>query len=153
MHRSILRWATTAAACSLFLASCYGQFALTRKLYTWNGQATGNVVANSVIFWGLLIIPVYEILWLGDFLIFNTVEAATGTNPFAVGEGGVVKTKYAGHEYQLQPAGNKVSVFVDGRLSYRYREAGDRLVVEDLEGKVIRTVPVPVSRASGWGSL
>lgn len=155
MRKSIFRLAAIASLFSLSLTSCYGQFAVTRKIYNWNGKATGNVVANSVIFWGLLIIPVYELCWLGDFLIFNTIEGATGSNPFAVDQGGALNTKYAGHDYQLQPAGKKVNVFVDGRLSYRYREDGNRLIVEDLDGKVTRTVPLASAsgRASGSGSM
>jgi hypothetical protein len=30
---------------------------------------------------------------------------------------------------------------IDGKPSYRYREAGENLVLEDLNGKIMRVVP------------
>ena len=62
-------------------AGCYGSFAATRKIHNWNGHVTSNKFANSVIMWGLIIIPVYELATLGDILIFNTVETFGGSNP------------------------------------------------------------------------
>jgi hypothetical protein len=62
---------------------CYGKFAATGKIYKWNGQATANKLANSAIMWGLFIIPVYELGFLGDFLIFNPIEVLTGSNPMS----------------------------------------------------------------------
>ncbi len=60
---------------------CYGSYGAFKKVNAWNGHATGNKVANSAIHLGLWIIPVYPLVLLGDFLIFNTVEFATGSNP------------------------------------------------------------------------
>jgi hypothetical protein len=63
------------------LTGCYGSFTATRKVHAWNGKVTNNKFANSAIMWGLLIIPVYELAWLGDVLIFNTIEVTGGQNP------------------------------------------------------------------------
>jgi Domain of unknown function (DUF3332) len=133
--------ALSTAAC-LGLAGCYGQFALTRKLYNWNGNATSNKFVNSAILWALIIVPVYELASLGDFLIFNTIEFYTGSNPVAMNQDGSVDTRYADHDYHLQRlADGRVEVAIDGKPSYRYREAGENLVLEDLNGKIMRVVP------------
>jgi hypothetical protein len=137
----------------LGLAGCYGQFALTRKIYNWNGRATANRFANSVILWALIIIPVYELATLGDFLIFNTIEFYSGSNPVALNKDGSLDTRYADHNYHLQRrADGRIEVTIDGKRSYRYREAGDNLVLEDLDGKIMRVVParaVAANQASG----
>jgi hypothetical protein len=124
------------------LTGCYGQFGLTRKLYNWNGQATGNKFANSAILWALLIIPVYELASLGDFLIFNTIEVFTGSNPVAMNKDGSLDTHYADRDYHLQRlADGRVEVSVNGKPVYRYREMGGKLAVEDLNGKLVRVIP------------
>jgi len=133
--------ALSTVAC-LGLAGFYGQFALTRKLYNWNGNATANKFVNSAILWALIIVPVYELATLGDFLIFNTIEFYTGSNPVAMNQDGSVDTRYADHDYHLQHlADGRVEVTIDGKTSYRYREAGENLVLEDLNGKIMRVVP------------
>jgi hypothetical protein len=79
MKRSILAFlcAATLAASS---TGCYGSFAATRKIHSWNGTVTGNKYANSVIMWGLIIIPVYELGTLVDVLVLNPLEIISGSN-------------------------------------------------------------------------
>jgi hypothetical protein len=62
---------------------CFGEFGLTRKVYTFNQNAGGKFV-NQLVFWGLLIIPVYEVASVLDLVIFNTIEFWTGSNPVAM---------------------------------------------------------------------
>jgi hypothetical protein len=132
-------------------AGCYGRFALTRKLYNWNGQVTNNDFANSAIMWVLLIIPVYGVLGLVDFLVLNTIEVFTGSNPVAVNEDGSLELKRDGHVYVMRPttqAGDVVEVARDGAPLYRYRKAGRLVVVEDLEGRTLKVIPEAQLRAS-----
>lgn len=76
------------AATVMFTATgCYGTFELTSKIYDWNGDATDNKWANSIIMWGLIIIPVYEFCLFVDVVVLNTVEFWTGSNPLAMTEG------------------------------------------------------------------
>jgi Domain of unknown function (DUF3332) len=93
-----LKMAVTSLAVSaaLLTTGCYGQFALTRKLYTWNGQVTGNKFANSAVMFVLFVVPVYELLGLGDWLILNTIEVLTGTNPAAQ-----LEIQHGGHTWAL----------------------------------------------------
>ena len=65
----------------LTLGGCYGSYTATRKIHHWNGTITSNNIANSVVMWAMFIIPIYELGFLGDLFIFNTVESATGSNP------------------------------------------------------------------------
>jgi len=64
---------------------CYGQFPLTRKIYAFNGDISHDKIIQSVTFWVLVIIPVYEIGMLADAIIFNLVEFWTGDQLLAVG--------------------------------------------------------------------
>ncbi|MGE0399666.1 MAG: DUF3332 family protein [Kofleriaceae bacterium] len=80
-----MRRTLAATALAVALASsasgCYGTYQATKKVNAWNGRVTGNKVANSLIHFGLWIIPVYELCIAGDFLIFNNIEFITGSNP------------------------------------------------------------------------
>ena len=49
-------------------------------LNNWNAEATKMNWLNEIIFLGLYIIPVYGIVWLGDVVIFNTIDY-WGKNP------------------------------------------------------------------------
>ena len=60
---------------------CYGSYGAYHKLHKWNATV-GDKWANSGVHLALWIIPVYELAILGDFLVFNTVEHFTGSNPF-----------------------------------------------------------------------
>ena len=67
------------------MLSCYGSFGLTKKVYKFNGGLGGPLV-KTVVFWALLIVPVYEIAFTADFFVLNVLEALTGSNPLAKGE-------------------------------------------------------------------
>jgi hypothetical protein len=64
---------------------CYGGFPLTGKIYRFNGDISRHKVVQTVTFWVLVIIPVYEIGMLADAVIFNLVEFWTGEQLLAVG--------------------------------------------------------------------
>ncbi len=73
-------------AVSIFMLSgCYGKFNLTRKVYNINGSVD-NKFLRSAVTWAFIIIPVYGIAALLDFILFNTIEFWTGSNPIAEGE-------------------------------------------------------------------
>jgi len=126
-------------------AACYGKFPLTKKVYTWNGQATGSALVNNLLFWALLIIPVYELAGLGDAIILNLIEFWTGSNPMASADGapairayaqadGSVIIERAGQRYELRSVGtDRVEVRQDGSLVGTAERAADGgLALEDL---------------------
>lgn len=80
----------TAAVLAMVLAmvslqGCYGKMALTKKVYQVNGQV-GDKFLRSLVTWVFIIVPVYQISALVDFVLFNTIEFWSGHNPVAQGE-------------------------------------------------------------------
>jgi hypothetical protein len=70
---------------SVTLQGCYGKMALTRKVYQVNGEV-GEKHLRSLVTWAFILVPVYGISALADFVVFNTIEFWTGKNPVAQGE-------------------------------------------------------------------
>jgi hypothetical protein len=70
-----------AMALALCMSSgCYGPFNLTRRLYQWNGQV-GTTWEREFMFILLAWAPVYSLAFLGDAVVFNSMEFWTGSNP------------------------------------------------------------------------
>lgn len=67
-------------ASSLTLSSCIGSFSLTRQVIDWNKQV-GSKFINEVVFFALWVVPVYEVTFLCDVLVINSIEFWSGTNP------------------------------------------------------------------------
>ncbi len=81
MKLAPLAIAATLATAALGSSGCYGKYAGFHKVHAWNGGVTSSRVGNSAVSAALWIIPVYELVILGDILIFNTIETFTGNNP------------------------------------------------------------------------
>jgi hypothetical protein len=80
---SIKRWCQGIALSLLVTMSpifigCYGYFPLTKAVYRYNGDITHHKVLRTLIFWGLVIIPVYGTSLLADALVFNLIEFWSG---------------------------------------------------------------------------
>jgi len=67
---------------------CFGEFALTRKVYELN-QGISSDIGQQVLFWALNIVPVYEVAVTIDIFILNLIEFWTGSNPLAMNEGDI----------------------------------------------------------------
>lgn len=138
------RLLTGAALLATTNVACYGQFALTHAVWGWNGHATNNKFVNSLLTWGLLIVPVYELAAVGDFLIFNTIEFWSGRNPVSIEEqpDGSAKLVYEGHEYRYRAvAADEIEVKRDGVVAMRYRRVGAaKVTVMTAEGRPIADV-------------
>jgi hypothetical protein len=67
------------------LQGCYGKFALTRKLYALNGEVSDKFLRSGLT-WAFLIFPVYEVVGLADFIVFNSIEFWSGKNMVTEGE-------------------------------------------------------------------
>lgn len=93
------------------LTSCYGPFNLTQKLHKWNGSL-GDKYVNALVFFGLLVVPVYGVSTFADAVIFNTIEFWTGDNPINMAEG-ESDTKYVQNgdkSYEITAVKNKFIV-------------------------------------------
>lgn len=66
---------------------CFGSFALTDKLYDWNDTVIENKFGKNILFYVLVILPVYDFAVFIDVFILNLVEFWSGTNPLAMQEG------------------------------------------------------------------
>ncbi len=62
------------------LSGCFGQFNLVRTVYKLN-QAPKDKFVRSLLTWVMVIVPVYSLAALGDFVILNVIEFWTGSNP------------------------------------------------------------------------
>ncbi len=95
---------------------CFGNFALTRKVYEWNDSIAGDDLAGkfvkSLVMWGLYVIPVYEIAGFADIIIFNLIEFWTGSNPLAMNESEKESqiVERDGIQYEITATKNKFEV-------------------------------------------
>ncbi len=99
------------------LVGCYGTFPATRTVYNFNGEVHPNRVVQSVVMWGLLILPVYEIATLVDVFGFNIIESWTGRTR-------TLSAAADGHEMKIEPVNESeavLSYFIDGRLADQAR--------------------------------
>lgn len=144
----MLALCTLIGSAPVLATGCYGSFAVTKKLHTWNGGF--NKWVSALLFWGLIIIPAYELVMLGDALIFNLIEFWTGSNPIGGGGGktsklertpdGAVKTKVGGVEYKLRPtSGGKAVLERDGKPVAQATVGRDgALVLQDMDGRELK---------------
>ena len=93
------------------LQGCYGNFAMTKKVYKWNGSL-GNKWLNSIVMVGMTIIPVYQLSMLVDGVILNVVQFWTGSNPLAMlpGEKETQTVAVNGKTYILTATQNRLEV-------------------------------------------
>lgn len=79
---------------SLMFSSCIGSFALWNQLKDWN-QGIGNKFVNELVFLAFHVIPVYEVAYIADALVINSIEFWSGSNPLAdnIGKTKVIKSE------------------------------------------------------------
>lgn len=82
MKKTKLRIVTALVGGSLLFSSCIGSFGLWSNLKDWN-QGIGNKFVNEVVFLAFHIVPVYEVAYLADILVLNSIEFWSGSNPVA----------------------------------------------------------------------
>jgi hypothetical protein len=97
---------------TMSLQGCYGKMALTKKVYALNGEVNDKFV-RSLVTWAFIIVPVYGVSALVDFVLFNTIEFWSGKNPVAQGE---KDFRYAagGETYQIhaRKSGDSVNYLI-----------------------------------------
>ena len=82
-----------ALSASMMMQSCIGSFALFNKVKNWN-EHVGDKFVNELVFVAMWILPVYELRFVADLFILNTIEFWSGTNP-ALAETKVIDGKDA----------------------------------------------------------
>jgi len=80
--RHLMRTVLTGFVIVSFLtvtSACYGPFNLTRNVYHWNSNIKGSGEVNEkwtkeIVFFGMIVIPVYMFSALLDAFIFNSIQ-------------------------------------------------------------------------------
>lgn len=62
-----------ALATSMLTSSCIGSFSLFGKMRDWNEQV-GDKFINELVFIAFWIVPVYEVAFMADFFVINSIE-------------------------------------------------------------------------------
>lgn len=103
-----------ALASTLLFSSCLGSFSAFNNLRDWNDGATDSKFLDNLIFWGLNIVPVYGLFFIGDTIIFNVIEFWSGENPVAMNEGetDTQVLAYKGNTYEMTATKNKFDIKV-----------------------------------------
>jgi len=121
-------------------SGCYGPFNLTRNVYSWNSGIKGSGEVNDkwmkeIVFFGMIVVPVYMFSALLDAFIFNAIQFWSGDNPVKLTQGS------DGHiqEVQLRDQTIHVTWSEDHRsAALTYRRHGQTVstarIVEDGNG-------------------
>lgn len=78
--KSLIIATVVALSASMMMQSCIGSFALFNKVKTWN-EHVGDKFVNELVFVAMWILPVYELSFVADLFILNTIEFWSGSNP------------------------------------------------------------------------
>jgi hypothetical protein len=106
---------------SVSLSSCIGSFGLTNKVYNWNKSASDNKFVNELVFFAMLVIPVYEATTFIDGILLNSIEFWSGSNPVTAGNVKTIKgekdtfrVESLSNGYKIQnTAGDEISLIMD----------------------------------------
>ena len=101
-------------------SGCFGSFGLVRTIYEFNDGVSENKVVKTILFYGLLIVPVYSIAGFLDIVLFNLIEFWSGSNPIAMEAGQVEEQLMTikGETYKVKATKNKMEFtkITDGEL-------------------------------------
>ncbi len=154
MKTKTLLKAFTLALGLLVAQQCYGPFVLTKKIYSWNGRV-GDKFVNSAIMWAFIIVPVYSATLFIDFVILNTIQFWTGSNPLAMGEGESETqiVQQDGNTFKITATKNRFDIeLVAGaqkgkKFALVFEEASQSWILEQKEQRqVIARVTDPSAR-------
>jgi hypothetical protein len=84
---------------------------LFNKLLSWN-KTVGDKFINELVFIAFCIVPIYEIAWVADIVVLNTIEFWSGENPVVAGTVKKVETKDA--KYTITTTKDGYQVEKDG---------------------------------------
>lgn len=140
MHRkSAIRWVAVVLLLAVvpLTTSCFGRFQLVRNVYEANASVKDKYVRSAVT-WLFVIVPVYGLAGLVDFVVLNVIEFWQGKNPMMSGEEPVIRTAQIGADRVVQTLRHRnaatemtVERFRDDtlvdRLTLRQEDASDRL--------------------------
>lgn len=124
--------------------ACMGKFVLTEKLFGWNKSVSPSKGTQSLVMMVLILIPVYELAFIGDWVIFNTIEFWTGSNPVAQADPNAIEVIDAD---TVRIAGADGAVWTLKRLD----AATMAVLRDDQPAGVVRMLPDGSVRLEGTG--
>ena len=95
-------------SCCVLCSSCIGSFKLWNGMKDWN-QGIGNKFVNELAFIALHIVPVYEIAYLADLVVVNTIEFWSGKSPMASNEVKEIKGEKGNYLVQTNEDGYTIT--------------------------------------------
>lgn len=100
---------TLLLAVTILSSSCLGSFSAFNNLKDWNHEVSDSKFVNNLLFWGLNIIPVYPLFFIGDTIIFNVIEFWSGSNPIAMSEGEIETETFVkdGEKFEMTATKNQ----------------------------------------------
>ena len=123
--------------------ACYGPFNLTKSVYNWNSGIKGSGEVNEkwmkeLVFFGMIVVPVYMFSALLDAFIFNSIQFWSGSNP--------IKASDLGDDAQTKVA-------QVGDLTMRWTTTSEGATVSYERHGVIERHATIVSNATGYRLL
>lgn len=97
---------------SIIFSSCIGSFSLHNRILNWN-QGVGSKFVNELVYLAFNIIPIYEVCYVVDALVINSIEFWTGSNPIA-DIGTVKKIKGENGNYYVKTMENGYNITKEG---------------------------------------
>jgi len=134
---------------------CTGTFQLTKKLNAWH-RGMDSKWADEAIFLGCAILPVYWVTFLGDGLIFNSMEFWGEENPITAttvtegdesltltrqADGSILVEGIQGSAVLIQTESGVAALDADGNVQYRAEIGEDgKAYVYDADGNMVRSL-------------
>ncbi len=86
-----IKMLTATMGTSIICSSCIGSFPVFNNVAAWNRGISKDKFVNELVFICLHIIPVYEVCYLADGLVFNSIEFWSNKSGAAVAKVGETK--------------------------------------------------------------
>jgi hypothetical protein len=96
---------------SMMMQSCIGSFSLWTGLRDWNMGVSDKFV-NEVVFLAFHIVPVYEVAYLADVIVLNSIEFWSGSSPVA--DFGTKQVKGENGDYTITANADGYTIVKDG---------------------------------------
>ena len=100
---------------SVMFSSCIGSFGLFNHMVKWN-QGVSNKFVNELVFFALHVVPVYEVCYMADILVINSIEFWSGSNPIA-SIGNIKKVQGENGNYYVKTLENGYSITKEGETA------------------------------------
>ncbi|MDR0755252.1 MAG: DUF3332 domain-containing protein [Prevotellaceae bacterium] len=125
------------------MSSCIGSFKLTNQLLDWN-KDVGSKFANEVVFLAFHIIPIYEVCYLADFLVLNSVEFWENGEALSLKNGDTKEIEHNGIHYTITKKRNSLRIEqtdnqnVYAELSYDRIKKSWRIKNDNYDQEILR---------------